>query len=119
MLERMLLAAEVAAEEAVLLAVEAVPVILERRPEAALLAALEAAVLAREDKSTLAREVRLLRTDAEFFLFTRFFDPEMRPLRNDFVLLFVWLPSPLIFEARVMRLLMLAALLRSSLPADL
>ena len=118
-LERMLLAAEVAAEEAVLLAVDAEPVTLDRRLDAALLAALEAAVLAREERSTFARDVRLLRTDEELLLFTRFLEPEISPLRKDFVLLFVWLPSPLMLDARVRRLLMLAALLRSSLPADL
>lgn len=115
----MLLAAEVAAEEAVLLAVDAEPVTLDRRLDAALLAALEAAVLAREERSTFARDVRLLRTDEELLLFTRFLEPEISPLRKDFVLLFVWLPSPLMLDARVRRLLMLAALLRSSLPADL
>ena len=70
-----------------------------------------------EERSSPESLVRLLSTLEELLLFTRFLEPEIRPVRNE--LLFLSWSSPLMFEARVMMLLMLLALARSSLPSAL
>lgn len=102
-------------------AVDALFFTFERSPFAAEVAAAVAAdfaaVLEREDRSRFDNEDNVLSTFVWLLLFTRFFDPEMSPLRNDPV--FLAAASPLILFARVMRFAILVGFVISSFPSAL
>ena len=119
--------AVLAAVDAVVAAEVAADVAFERRLDAAEETAFEAAV----EAADLAAEVIELRSRLETLLselstvlalleFTRFFEPEMRPLTNDLALeVVVLLLRPLMLVARVARLVRFEVLVRSSLPSVL
>ena len=82
--------------------------------------ALEVAAALSDEVSSVEMLVRAFRTSEELLVFTRFEEPDMRPLRNeDSLVVVLSLVRPLTLLTRVITLEMFVVLVRSTFPSAL